>query len=156
MTGTTETIELTFTRLLPAKPDEVFDAYTDAKKQTIWFGLLSTEPGIVEIEVDLRVGGVQTSVWGPNRDELFHETQVFTVIDRPHHLVTTATGRDPGGQEMETTVDVTFEEQDGGTLVTVVQSGFPSVELRDFFRSYAWVGAFDRIEAYLTRSVDGE
>jgi uncharacterized protein YndB with AHSA1/START domain len=57
---------------------------------------------------------------------------------------------------METTVDVTFEEQDGGTLVTVVQSGFPSVELRDFFATYAWVGAFDRIEAYLTRSVDGE
>ena len=39
----------------------------------------------------------------------------------------------------------------GGTLLTVVQSGFPSVEVRDFFGSVAWVGAFDRIEALLTR-----
>jgi len=32
-----------------------------------------------------------------------------------------------------------------------VQSGFPSVEVRDFFASMAWVGAMDRIEAFLTR-----
>jgi uncharacterized protein YndB with AHSA1/START domain len=151
MTDTTDTIELRMTRQLPATPEEVFDAYTDAEKQKIWFSILSTEPGIVEIEVDLRVGGTQTAVWGPNRDELFRETQTFTVIDRPHRLVTTSTGAGPDGQTMETHIDITFEAQDGGTLVSVVQSGFPNVELRDFFRTQAWGGAFDRIEAYLTR-----
>ncbi|MDQ1582336.1 MAG: hypothetical protein QOF36_390 [Microbacteriaceae bacterium] len=152
MTDNTEIFELTFTRLLPAPPDDVFDAYTDAKKQTIWFGLLMPDPGIIEIEVDLRVGGVQTSVWGPNRNELFRETQVFKVIDRPHHLATTATGGSPDGKSMETDIDVTFEVRDGGTLVTVVQGGFESAELRDFFSAYVWPGAFDRIEAYLTRT----
>jgi uncharacterized protein YndB with AHSA1/START domain len=155
MTDETEPIALTVTRLLPATPDDVFDAYTDAKKQTIWFGLLSTDPGIVEIEVDLRVGGVQTSTWGPNRDQLFHETQVFTVVDRSHRLATTSTGGGPDGQAMKTDVDLTFEEQDGGTLVTVVQSGFPSTEMRDFFSTQVWPGAFDRIEAYLTRTAAG-
>ena len=152
MTETTEAITMTMTRLIPAPPEEVFDAYTDAEKQKIWFSILSTEPGIVEIEVDLRVGGVQSTVWGPNRDELFHETQLFTVVDRPHRLVTTSTGGGPDGMEMTTTVDVTFEEHDGNTLVTVVQSGFPNVEMRDFFGTQVWVGAFDRIEAYFKRN----
>jgi uncharacterized protein YndB with AHSA1/START domain len=151
MTNDTATHTLTMSRFLPATPDEVFDAYTDAEKQKIWFSILEEEPGVVEIEVDLRVGGQQTAVWGPNRDELFRETQIFRVIDRPNRLVTTSTGSSPDGQTMTTEVDVTFEARDGGTLMSVVQTGFPTAELRDFFSQYAWVGAFDRIEAYLTR-----
>ena len=148
MTEQTKTYDLRITRLIPATPDEVFDAYTDAHKQTVWFSLLSEEPGIVEIDVDLRVGGEQTAVWGPSRDQLFRETQVFRVIDRPNRLVTTSSGSSPDGTTMTTEVDVTFEEHGGGTLMTVVQTGFPTEELRDFFSSMAWVGAFDRIAAY--------
>ena len=149
MTDTSEALSLT--RRLPATPEEVFDAYTDAEKQKIWFSILEETPGVVEIEVDLRVGGTQTAAWGPSRDQLFREVQVFEVIDRPHRLVTTSTGSSPDGQSMTTTVDITFEEDGDGTLVTVLQSGFPSVEMRDFFGAEVWNGAFDRIEAYLLR-----
>ncbi|WP_456826164.1 SRPBCC family protein [Cellulomonas sp. P5_E12] len=148
----TDTLEMRMTRVLPATPDEVFDAYTDAEKQKTWFSILDTTPGIVEIEVDLRVGGQQTAVWGKDADNLFRETQTFLVIDRPHRLVTESSGSSPDGLTMTTQVEVTFEAVDGGTLVTVLQSGFPSVEVRDFFTEYAWVGAFDRIEAYLVRA----
>ena len=85
---TSETIALRMTRELPATPEEVFDAYTDAEKQKIWFSILDEEPGVVEIDVDLRVGGKQVAVWGPDRDTLFREEQVFLEIDRPHRLVT--------------------------------------------------------------------
>ena len=149
---TSETIGLRMTRQLPATPEEVFDAYTDAEKQKIWFSILDEEPGIVEIEVDLRVGGKQVAVWGPNRDTLFREEQTFLEIDRPHRLVTESTGNDPSGQTMSTHVVMTFEPNDGGTLVTVEQTGFPTPEIRDFFSTMVWVGAFDRIEAYLTRA----
>ncbi|RIJ70312.1 SRPBCC domain-containing protein [Nakamurella silvestris] len=149
ITDATESIDLRMTRVLPASPDEVFDAYTDAEKQKIWFSILDTEPGIVEIEVDLRVGGEQTAVWGPNREELFRETQVFHVIDRPHRLVTTSSGSSPDGMTMTTEVEVTFAPHPDGTLMTVVQTGFPSTEMRDFFTRHAWVGAFARIEAFL-------
>ena len=148
---TSETIGLRMTRELPATPEEVFDAYTDAEKQKIWYGILDEEPGIVEIEVDLRVGGKQVAVWGPNRDTLFREEQTFLEIDRPHRLVTESSGSDPSGATMTTHVVVTFEPVDGGTLMTVEQSGFPTPEIRDFFQTQAWVGAFDRIEAYLLR-----
>lgn len=148
----TDTLEMRMTRMLPATPEEVFDAYTDAEKQKTWFSILDTTPGIVEIEVHLRVGGQQTAVWGKDADNLFRETQTFLVIDRPHRLVTESSGSSPDGLTMTTQVEVTFEAVDGGTLVTVLQSGFPSVEVRDFFTEYAWVGAFDRIEAYLVRA----
>jgi uncharacterized protein YndB with AHSA1/START domain len=151
-TELTDTIGLHITRFLPASPEDVFDAYTDAEKQKIWFNILDAEPGIVEIEVDLRVGGQQTAVWGPDPDTLFRETQTFLEIDRPRRLVTDSVGSTPDGQTMGTRIEVTFEAQEGGTLMTVVQTGFPAVEVRDFFTSEVWVGAFDRIEAYL-RSV---
>jgi uncharacterized protein YndB with AHSA1/START domain len=146
-----ETIELRMTRVLPASPEEVFGAYTDAEKQKIWFSILDETPGIVEITTDLRVGGQQTAVWGPDENTLFRETQTFLEIERPNRLVTDSWGSDPEGQTMTTRVVVTFEAQGNSTLVTVVQSGFPTPEIRDFFQTMAWVGAFDRIEAFLTR-----
>lgn len=145
------TYDLTMTRVIPAPPDEVFDAYTDAEKQKVWFSLLSEEPGIVEIDVDLRVGGVQHAKWGPSADQLFWEDQTFLEIDRPHRLVTSSTGGTPDGDTMTTRIEITFEDADGGTLMTVNQSGFPTEEMRDFFTTYAWVGAFDRIAAFFGR-----
>ncbi|WP_433493482.1 SRPBCC family protein [Micromonospora sp. CA-248089] len=145
------TLDLRVTRHLPGTPEQVFDAYTDAGKQKIWFGILDEEPGIVEIDVDLRVGGTQTAVWGPSPDALFRETQTFLEIDRPHRLVTESIGSGPDGTTMTTRIEVTFEARDGGTLMTVVQSGFPAPQLRDFFAGEVWVGAFARIEAYLIR-----
>ncbi|WP_173922568.1 SRPBCC domain-containing protein [Agromyces sp. Marseille-P2726] len=151
-TETSDTIGLRMSRQLPAPPEEVFDAYTDAEKQKIWFSILDEEPGVVEISVDLRVGGTQKAVWGPDRDTLFTEVQTFLEIDRPHRLVTESTGWDPSGQSMTTHVVVTFEASGTGTLMTVEQTGFPTPEVRDFFETEAWNGAFDRIEAYLERS----
>jgi uncharacterized protein YndB with AHSA1/START domain len=147
----TETLSLTMSRRLPATPEEVFDAYTDAEQQKIWFSILDEEPGIVEIEVDLRVGGTQTAAWGPDRETLFREVQTFLEIDRPSRLVTESFGSTPDGQTMRTRIEVTFAEDGDGTLMTVVQSGFPTPETRDFFQQMAWGGAFDRIEAYLSR-----
>lgn len=144
------THELRITRLIPATPAEVFDAYTDPVKQRIWYNILEKQPMYLEIEADLRVGGEMRNVWGEAPDGLFRETNTIRIFEPPHRLATTSHGSSPDGQQMTTEIDVTFEEAEGGTLVTVVQTGFPSAEMRDFFSTYAWVGAFDRIEAFLT------
>ena len=143
------THELRMTRLIPATPAEVFDAYTDPVKQRIWYYILQDEPMYLEIEADLRVGGEMRNVWGEAPDGLFRETNTIRVFEPPHRLETTSNGSSPDGQSMTTDIVMTFEEAEGGTLVTVVQSGFPTEEMRDFFSTYAWVGAFDRIETYL-------
>ncbi|HYI58425.1 MAG TPA: SRPBCC domain-containing protein [Microlunatus sp.] len=147
----TDTLELRMSRHLPATPEQVFDAYTDAEKQKIWFSILDETPGIVEIEVDLRVGGTQTAVWGPSEDQLFREVQTFLEIDRPHRLVTSSTGSTPDGMTMTTRIEITFTADGDGTVMAVHQSGFPTPEIRDFFAAEPWVGALDRIEAFLVR-----
>ena len=50
---------------------------------------------------------------------------------------------------MDTTIEVTFEDLGGKTRMVVTQSGFPTEELRDFFATTAWIGAFERLERYL-------
>jgi uncharacterized protein YndB with AHSA1/START domain len=157
MTYTPTSLSLRIERVLPADPAAVFDAYTDAEKQKIWFSILDERPGIVEIDVDLRVGGTQTAVWGPDPDNLFRETQVFLEIDRPRRLVTESTGTTPDGMTMTTRIEITFEAQRSATgaestLMTVVQTGFPVPEIRDFFVGEVWNGALARITAYLERS----
>jgi uncharacterized protein YndB with AHSA1/START domain len=150
MTDTTTPLSLRIERTLQATPDVVFDAYTDAQKQKIWFSILDERPGIVEIDVDLRVGGTQTAVWGPDADTLFREVQTFLVVDRPRRLVTESTGSTPDGMTMTTRIDITFEPAgDYATLMTIEQSGFPVPEVRDFFVGEVWEGALARIEAYL-------
>ena len=44
---TDTTLELRTSRVLPATPEQVFDAYTDAEKQTTWFSILDETPGWV-------------------------------------------------------------------------------------------------------------
>ncbi len=160
MSGTTEPaddpgLDLRTSRYLPATPEQVFDAYTDAEKQKAWFSILDETPGVVEIDVDLRVGGTQTAVWGPSRDHVFREVQTFLVVERPHRLVTESTGSTPDGDTMVTTIEVLFEAEGDGTRMSVHQSGFPTPELRDFFTGEVWVGAFARIEAYLRHEGGG-
>ena len=139
--------ELRVERLIDATPEEVFDAYTDPEAQKIWYSVMD-EGMIAENEVDLRVGGKWVSAWGFSQDEMFRETNVFEVVDRPHRLVSRSTGSSPDGQSMDTHVEVTFRDEGGKTLMTVVQTGFPSEEMRDFFADTGWIGAFDRLNAY--------
>jgi uncharacterized protein YndB with AHSA1/START domain len=139
--------ELRVERLIDATPEEVFDAYTDPEAQKIWYSVMD-EGMIVENEVDLRVGGKWVSAWGFSPDEMFRETNVFEVVDRPHRLVSRSTGSSPDGQTVDTHVEVTFRDEGGKTLMTVVQTGFPSEEMRDFFADTGWNGAFDRLNAY--------
>jgi uncharacterized protein YndB with AHSA1/START domain len=142
--------ELSVERLIAATPEEVFDAYTDPEAQKVWFRIIG-DPLIVENEVDLRVGGKWVSAWGLAPDQMFRETNVFEVVDRPRRLVSRSVGSSPDGVSLETHVEVTFEEQDGKTLMRVRQTGFPDGETRDFFAETAWNGLFDRLHAYFAR-----
>jgi uncharacterized protein YndB with AHSA1/START domain len=146
--------ELRVERLIDASPEEVFDAYTDPEAQKIWFTILD-EGMTVENEVDLRVGGKWVSTWGFAPDEMFREINTFQVIDRPHRLVSKSSFTSPDGSTMDTDVEVTFRDEGGKTMMTVVQSGFPEEAIRDFVANTAWIGAFERINAYFAARIGG-
>ncbi len=135
--------ELRFERVIDAAPEEVFDAFTDPEAVEEMYGLDDPD-WVVESEGDIRVGGTWSVAFGPSRGELSRFTHRFEVIDRPRRVVFASTETAPNGTSFDSEVEATFEERGAGTLVAIVQKGFPSAEIRDAHR----VGlphAFDRI-----------
>jgi uncharacterized protein YndB with AHSA1/START domain len=57
--------------------------------------------------------------------------------------------------DFDTEVEVTFEEEAGGTRMTIVQWGFPSAEVRDF-HDVGLPHAFDRVEHFVRKRVSKE
>jgi uncharacterized protein YndB with AHSA1/START domain len=134
------THDLRLERVVNAAPDVVFDAFTDPSAQKELYA--DAPDWIVRSECDLRVGGVWTIEFGPPGSEPARETCVFKVVERPRRLVYTSTMAMPDGSNLATRTEVTFVEDLDRTRVTVVQSGFPTAELRNEFRD-GWGGILD-------------
>jgi hypothetical protein len=56
---------------------------------------------------------------------------VFEVIERPRRLVLASTETRLDGSSFQTTLEFTFEAREGKTLMTMIQKGFPTIELRE-------------------------
>ena len=61
----------------------------------------------------------------------YRHRHVFRVIDRPRRLVLATTESRPDAPGLEIGIEFTFEPQDGRTLMTMIQTGFPTTEVRD-------------------------
>jgi uncharacterized protein YndB with AHSA1/START domain len=123
--------DLRLERLFNAAPEVVFDAFTDPDAQKELYA--DALDWIVESECDLRVGGRWTITFGPPGGTPARETNVFQVVDRARRLVYLSTMTMPDGSTVDTVVEVTFEEANGGTRMTLAQRGFPTAKLRDEF-----------------------
>jgi uncharacterized protein YndB with AHSA1/START domain len=123
-------LDVEFARLINATPEEVFDAFTDPEGQEAFYG--QDDPGwIVQSQCDLRVGGVWTVAFGPSPHELYQHRHVFEVIERPNRLVLASTETRLDGSSFHTQLEFTFEASDENTLMTMIQLGFPTAELRE-------------------------
>ena len=140
-------LDLRFERLLAAPPERVFDAFTDPEGQREFYGT-DAAGWVVDSRCDLRVGGVWSISFGPAPERLYHHRHVFEAIDRPHRILLASTETRLDGSSFETTLEFTFEPRDGGTLMTMVQGGFPSEELRDE-HTRGLPNAFNRLERTL-------
>jgi len=132
--------DLRLERLYDAAPEVVFDAFTDPDAQKELYA--DAPDWIVEAECDLRVGGRWTIAFGPPGGTPARETNVFEVVDRPRRLVYASTMTMPDGSNVDTRMQVTFQEEGGRTRLTIVQSGFSTPGLRDEFAG-GWAGILD-------------
>jgi uncharacterized protein YndB with AHSA1/START domain len=145
------TDELRLARVIDAPPDVVFEAFTSKGGQEAFYG--TDDPGwIVRSECDLRVGGLWTVTFGPSPDHLYHHRSVFEIVDRPRRLVLATTEHRPDRPSFDFSVEFTFEDEDGRTLMTVIQSGFPTAGLRDE-HGRGVPNAFARLERAIRASV---
>lgn len=60
----------------------------------------------------------------------------------------------PDGSSFDSAVDVLFEEENGRTRMTIVQSRFPTAELRDDFAG-GWGGVLDGLVRVVKARVTG-
>jgi uncharacterized protein YndB with AHSA1/START domain len=130
------THEMRIERLFDAPPALVFDTLVDPEAQEELFD--DQVPGwrLLKSEIDLRVGGGWTIVFGPadGTGEPDRLDSVFTEIDRPHRLaydLSMLVGE--WGRTIDSNVIYTFEEKDGKTLLTIAQSGFETEADRDAY-----------------------
>lgn len=125
------TYELRFERVIDARPDLVFDMFTEHEGQLAFYQ--GPEPTwIVRSRCDLRVDGKREVQFGPTEDQLYRHRHVFKVIDRPHRILMTTTETRLDGSSFETEMELLFEEEGGGrTRMTLRHRGFPTSELRD-------------------------
>ena len=130
------TYDMKIERLFDAPPELVFDTMVDPEAQPEIFA--DEVPGwnLWEWEIDLRVGGEWTFVYGladrsgdPDRN-----TSVFTEIDRPRRLAyRSSMFVSEWGRAVDYTETVTFEERDGKTLVTIELTDLELEKDRDAF-----------------------
>jgi uncharacterized protein YndB with AHSA1/START domain len=124
------TDEVRIERVIDAPPEVVFEAFTTPGGQEAFYG--QDDPGwIVESVCDLRVGGVWTVTFGAARSQLHRHRHVFEAIDRPRRLVLATTEFRADGSSFNFAIEFTFEPRAGRTLMTIIQTGFPTAELRD-------------------------
>lgn len=111
--------EIVFARVLDARPEAVFDAWTDPAQITAWFG-----PEGMAIEthaIDLTEGGVWRFDMVAADGTRYGNRMTFLVIDRPHRIeVEHGADRDddPGRFRMLVTFDA---QSDGKTVLTLRQ-----------------------------------
>jgi uncharacterized protein YndB with AHSA1/START domain len=117
-----------FARVINAAPEVVFDALTSHDGQEAFY----SEPGwSVRSECDLRVGGLWTVTFWPSRDEIYRHDHIFRVIDRPRRLVVDTNESRPDGSVVDFEIEFIFEARGRKTLMTMIQRGLPTAELRD-------------------------
>ena len=113
-----------------ARPDVVFDAYTDPDAQrALRAGELDW---VVESECDLRVGGEWIIRFGP-ASAPYVERNVFHTVERPHRLVYASTTEWPDGSRVESLMEISLQWLDGRTLLTLTQLGVPPGDLERGF-----------------------
>jgi uncharacterized protein YndB with AHSA1/START domain len=136
--------DVRFAREIDAAPEKVFDAFSQPAGQEAFYE--TDDPGwIVESECDFRVGGAWTVAFGPSRSELYRHEHVFRVIERPRRLLVDTTERRGDGSTLEFETEFIFEGRDGKTLMTMIQRGLPTAELREEHR-VGLPNAFARLE----------
>jgi uncharacterized protein YndB with AHSA1/START domain len=134
---------LTIKRRFKAPPAKVFAAWSDPEKMKHWMG-----PGDVQkvvAECDLRVGG-RYHISMIMTDDQHDVSGVYREIVPNERLVFTWAWKST--PERESLVTVTFKDDNGGTVMTLLHEQFFDEAARDRHNA-GWTGIMDRLESFL-------
>jgi uncharacterized protein YndB with AHSA1/START domain len=131
-------------RLLPASPQEVFDAWTDPESLQQWFcpGTVS----LTSVELDVRVGGQFRIVMRDAAKDLLH-TGTYREINPPQRLV--FTWRSSGTYDQETLVTVELHPRGNNTELVLTHEQLPDASSAGKHEE-GWQGVVRKLAVYLS------
>jgi uncharacterized protein YndB with AHSA1/START domain len=134
---------LTLKRRIKAPPAQVFAAWTDPQKIVHWFGPYDTEPGSVQAELDVRVGGRFKARFKSDNGEQHEVGGVYReVVPNSRLVFSWAWHSTP---ERESLVTITLAPDGDGTLLTLHHDQFFDDKARDGHQR-GWIGTLDKLE----------
>ncbi|NKK80668.1 SRPBCC family protein [Rhizobium leguminosarum] len=119
-------LELVVTRTFNGPVRLVFDAWTKPELFKLWWAPKSMGVPLLSCELDVRTGGSYRITFGHDVSDAMAFFGKYLDVSPPSRLVWT---NDEGGEEGAVTT-VTFEEEDGRTLL-VLRELYPSKEALD-------------------------
>ncbi|MBY3211711.1 SRPBCC family protein [Rhizobium laguerreae] len=119
-------LELVVTRTFNGPVRLVFDAWTKPELFKLWWAPKSMGVPLLSCEMDVRTGGSYRITFGHDASDAMAFFGKYLDVSPPSRLVWS---NDEGGEEGAVTT-VTFEEEDGRTLL-VLQELYPSKEALD-------------------------
>jgi uncharacterized protein YndB with AHSA1/START domain len=142
-----QTTSLQVRRTFAAPREKVFQAWTDPKALTQWFG----PPGYktTAAQLDLRKGGqFKLTMYKEPDGDPFAAYGIYQEVRSPELLVCTWNwdNRNVG----DTVLTLEFRDLGGRTEVVLTHERFPSTQERDG-HNQGWNGCFDRLEQFIAK-----
>jgi uncharacterized protein YndB with AHSA1/START domain len=134
---------LTIKRRFKAPPAKVYAAWSDPEKMKHWMGPSNVEKVIAEC--DLRIGG-RYHIKMIMPDDEHDVSGVYREIVPNEKLVFTWAWKST--PERESLVTVTFSDDNGGTVMTLLHEQFFDEAARDRHNA-GWTSIMDRLEKFL-------
>ncbi|BCS52545.1 SRPBCC domain-containing protein [Geobacter sp. SVR] len=164
--GTAAATELVIVRQLDAPREAVWKAWTEPERVMRWWGPKNFATPFCTI--DLRVGGTFLSCMRSPEGQDYWSTGTYREIVEPSLLVCTDSFADEQGTIVpaaqygltgewpdELLVEVTLEERDGGTLMTLRHFGHPAGEMKEQCEA-GWNESFDKLADLLAQGRGGQ
>jgi uncharacterized protein YndB with AHSA1/START domain len=134
-------------RLLPAPPAVVFDAFADPGKLARWWGPVGFS--VPSVDFEPRAGGSYRIEMQPPEGDAFHLVGEFREVDPPGRLAFTFVWEPPDPDDVETLVELSFQDLGGSTEAAFTQGDFWTESRRELHRD-GWADTFDRLEEFLS------
>jgi uncharacterized protein YndB with AHSA1/START domain len=149
MTAQPGDLTLEMTRSLPALPSVVFAAFSDPGELAKWWGPEGFTVG--SLDFDPRVGRTYRIEMQPPEGDPFYLTGEFREVDPPARFAFTFVYEDPDPDDVETLVELSFDDLGQSTELVFTQGRFKTEARRQLHRS-GWTDSFDRLEQLISQS----
>jgi len=141
-----DTVVLEMTRHFNAPREAVFRAWTDPEALGLWMGPANVKAR--DVKIDLRVGYGYSLTMDGSEGGVYPLSGIYKEIVPPERLAFTFIWDHGDLKGLEMLVTLTFVEDKGGTLLTLVQERIPTESARAS-HNHGWEGSFEKLERYL-------